>query len=72
MNDGITQPRDPFAVDTQRALDTLKAEWGFAYCLSHHEGLYLARRREGPPVVMSGETPDEIVREMRRDWGEAP
>ena len=66
------QPRDPFAVDSQRALEALRAEWGIPYVLSYHEGLYLARRREGPPVIMSGETPDEITRQMRRDWGEAP
>ena len=66
-------PRDPFEVDSKRALEALRAEWNTPYILSYHDGLYLARRREGPPgAVMSGETPDEIARELSRDWGEAP
>lgn len=66
-------PRDPFAAGSQRALEALNAEWKTPYILSYHGGLYLARRREGPPgPVMSGETPGEIARELSRDWGETP
>jgi hypothetical protein len=66
-------PHNPFETDSQRALEALRVEWGVPYVISYHEGLYLARRREGLlPAVMSGETPDEIVRELSRDWGETP
>lgn len=68
-------PRDPFQVDPAAALDALRLEWGHSHHLAWHEGLYCARRTgpggkpHGPPLT--GETPDEIEQELRRDWGEA-
>jgi hypothetical protein len=67
-------PRDPFQVDPGRALDALRLEWGYAYRLDWHEGLYYAQRTgsggkpEGAPL--SGETPDELEQALRRDRGE--
>lgn len=67
------KPRDSSAAGPRQALEALRLEWGAPYILSYHEGLYLARRREGPPAaVISGETPGEIGQALSRDWGEAP
>lgn len=68
-------PRDPFAVDPEQALEALRLEWGHSHSLTWHEGLYCAQRI-GPSgklygLVLTGQTPDEIEQELRRDWGEA-
>ena len=58
-------PRDPFAVDTDAVLDALKATWDDAYLIWHEDGSWCARPRTGPVVLLTCETPDELVRAMR-------
>jgi len=68
------KPRDPFAVDVQQVLDALHAEWGHVHVLAYRPDSgrpWQARRCEHPTAILAGATPDELVRELERDWGEA-
>lgn len=65
----MTQPRDPFAVDTGRAVDAMKAAWGDSYYIKACEGGYEAVRRHGQRVALTAPTPDELVRAMTEDSG---
>lgn len=58
---------DPFAVDTERALDALKLAWGDSYELAVWGGLFAARFKESGQVL-SSETPDGIVKKIERDF----
>jgi hypothetical protein len=63
------RPRDPFAVDTGRAVDAIRAQWGDLYEIKACEGGYEAVRRHGPRVTLTAATPDELVRAMQEDSG---
>ena len=58
---------DPFAVDTERAIEALRLEWGEKYEIAAYRGLFAARYKDSGQVI-SGETPDEITRKIERDW----
>lgn len=61
------QPRDPFAVDRERAADALSVRWGSRYSIRPCEGGYEAVRRHGAGVSLTAETPDELDRAMTGD-----
>jgi hypothetical protein len=63
------QPRDPFAVDTGRAVDAIRAQWGDSYHVKACEGGYEAVRKRGPRVALTAETPDGLVKAMLEDSG---
>lgn len=59
------QPRDPFAVDISAALEALAAAWGGTWDIAYANGQWRAQRRDGAGLVLTCETPDELVRAMR-------
>jgi hypothetical protein len=63
------KPRDPFAVDTERAVDALKIQWAVLYEIKACEGGYEAVRRHGPRVTLTEPTPDALVKAMLEDSG---
>lgn len=68
------KPRDPFAVDIQQVLDTLHPVWGYLWVLAYRPDSakpWQARRCDSPCDILAGETPDELVRKLREDAGEA-
>lgn len=72
MNDGTKDSqrgRGVFDVDEDRALDVLRLAWGDFYELGREDGQWAARRRDGSGGPLTGETPDELNRQMRADWG---
>jgi hypothetical protein len=78
MNDptsdhGQQRRRGVFDVDEDRALDALRMSWGDVYDIDigHEYGRWVARRRDGRGGPLTGETPDELNRQMRADWGTA-
>lgn len=62
-------PRDPFAVDTGRAVDALKIQWGDSYRIKACEDGYEATRRHGPRVALTAPTPDALAKAMAEDSG---
>ena len=62
------RPRDPFTVGTGAALDALRVTWGEAYLIWHEDGQWCARSRGDARILLTCETPDELVRAMR-GWG---
>ena len=72
-NDGTkpdSQPRDPFAVDVEHALDALALAWGDDYdeIWLGHDGLWGAHHKDaGEDDVLTGSTPDELNRAIRAD-----
>ena len=58
-------PRDPFAVDISAALDALAADWGDGWEIAFANGRWRAQRRDGAGLLLTCETPDELVRAMR-------
>lgn len=60
-------PRDPFAVDAERAADGLRLTWGEIYSIKPCEGGFEAVRRHGPRVTLTASTPDELDRLMAGD-----
>lgn len=73
MNDGTkpdSQPRrGVFDVDEDRALDALRLSWGDCYDVGREDGQWVASRRDGRGGPLTAETPDQLNREMRADWG---
>ena len=84
MNDGTkpdSQPRDPFAVDVERALDALALAWGDDYDSIgiRHDGRWYAHLRHAHLGYadeddcgdachdLTGSTPDELNRAIRAD-----
>lgn len=61
------QARNPFAVDTERAVDALKIQWGDTYYIKACEGGYEAVRRHGPRITLTAPTPDALTRAMLED-----
>jgi len=57
-------------------LDDIRIEWGTAYEVVCFQGLYCARRKSPSGGLtgrlLSGETPGELLSELRDDWGEEP
>lgn len=46
-------------------------EWGTAYQFGCHTGLYVARNRRTGAVMGPAKLLDDLLAEMRIDWGEA-
>lgn len=69
MTDG---GRDPFAVESDRAIDALTLAWGDEYDqIWVVEGGGWGARRKGAPDDeddITGSTPDELNRAIRADW----
>ena len=63
-------PNDPFAVDTERALDVLSLAWSDHYDeIWHHDGTWGAHREDAPDDdEITASTPDELNRKIREDW----
>lgn len=64
-------PRDPFAVDKERAVAALRGTWGDIYEITACEGGFEAVRKHGPRVAMIAETPDGLARAMLEESGGA-
>ena len=65
------QPRDPSAVDTDRALDALTLAWADEYDeIWFHDGAgWGAHHKDaGEDDVITGSTPDELNAAIRADW----
>jgi hypothetical protein len=63
---------DPFAVDTERALDALRMHWGDAYVIDvDNSGRWWALRRDGLPAP-SGEGQDQLLALMAEDYAANP
>ena len=62
------QPRDPFAVDVERALDVLRLAWGDAYGIGFEGGKWTAVSGDDEHRVFSGDTPDALNLAIRADW----
>jgi hypothetical protein len=74
MNDGTSgrgqqQRRGVFDVDEDRALVALRLSWGDVYDIGREDGQWAARCRDGRGGALTGETPDELNRAMRAEWG---
>ena len=70
--DGLERdPRDPFEVDTEAALDALRVTWGDGWLIWHEDGQWCARSRGDARILLTCETPDELVRAMRGYGGMA-
>jgi hypothetical protein len=65
----MAQPRDPFAVDKERAVAALRGTWGDLYDITACEGGYEAVRKRGPKVALTAETPDGLARAMLEESG---
>jgi hypothetical protein len=64
----MAEPRDPFKVDEDRALDALRLAWGDAgYVLTVNDGRWMARHADSGSVL-AGSVPDELNRAIRDDW----
>jgi hypothetical protein len=64
-------PRDPFAVDEDRALDALTLAWADEYDeIWFHDGAgWGAHHKDaGEDDVITGSTPDELNAAIRADW----
>jgi hypothetical protein len=61
-------PRDPFAVDEERALDALTLAWGDAYSIRFEHGAWVATSRDAEARTFTGDTPDALNRAIRADW----
>ncbi len=59
---------DPFAVDTNRALDALRLAWGDFCDIGFEAGTWIATRRDGTEDTLTGRTPDELNARIRGDW----
>ena len=64
----------PFDVDTDKALDALRAEWGGEYtvcydCTTDLTDRWRAWRLGSIGVMLSGETPDKLAAAIRADRG---
>jgi hypothetical protein len=66
---GQQRRRGVFDVDEDRALDALAFAWGDAYDVGCEDGQWVASRRDDRGGALTGETPDELNRQMRADWG---
>jgi hypothetical protein len=66
---GQQQRRGVFDVDEGRALEALRLSWGDVYDVGREDGQWAARRRDGRGGALTGETPDELNRAMRAEWG---
>lgn len=73
MNHDIGEDGQPhrgvFEVDEDRALDALRLLWGDVYGIGREHGQWAARRQDGRGAPLTAETPDELNRQMRDDWG---
>jgi hypothetical protein len=67
-NGNGAQPRDPFAVDVEHALEVLRLAWGDAYDIRFESGEWTAVSRDDERRVFSGHTPDELNLAIRADW----
>lgn len=61
--------RDPFTVDVCNALEALAATWGRDWDIAYANGQWRAQRRDRTGLVLTCETPDELVRAMRGHGG---
>jgi hypothetical protein len=68
-DDGQQQWRGVFDVDEDRALEALRLSWSDVYDIGHECGQWVASRRDGRGVTLTGSTPDELNRQMRAGWG---
>lgn len=63
---------DTFVVDTGRALDALRLDWGDAYVIDvDSAGRWWALRRDGLPAP-SGEGQDQLLTAMAEDYAANP
>jgi hypothetical protein len=73
MNDSTEhdgqQRRGVFDVDEGNALACIRMTWGDIYDVGHENGQWVASRRDGRGGPLTAETPDQLNREMRADWG---
>ena len=76
MNDLTSEDgrrRGVFEVDEDQALEALRLSWGDVYDIGHEGARWIASRRDGRRDgrgdALAGETPDELNRQMRADWG---
>lgn len=60
--------RAPFGADICNVLEALAAAWGGSWDIGHVNGQWRAQRRDGTGLLLTCETPDELVRAMR-GWG---
>lgn len=51
--------------------EAIRAEWATAYQFTCHTGLYVARNRRTGAVMGPAKFLDDLLAEMRIDWGEA-
>jgi hypothetical protein len=60
----------PFRVNPDNAKEALQAAWGEDYaCFDFEDGLYSAHSRQAPhSEKITGETPDELTANLRRDF----
>jgi hypothetical protein len=65
----VTGRRGAFGVDTDRALDALRLEWGDIYDTGFADRAFRAARIDGTGDLLTGETPDELAAAIRADWG---
>lgn len=61
--------RGPFDVDQDRAIEVLRMTWGDTYDVGFADGAWRAARLDGPGVLLTGQTPDELAAAIRADWG---
>jgi len=72
----VTPPGGNQQATVTGPLDALRAEWSHAYEVVCYQGLYCARRKSPSGGLtgrlLTGETPGELLSELRGDWGEEP
>ncbi|MGH3202517.1 MAG: hypothetical protein ACRDP5_10795 [Streptosporangiaceae bacterium] len=61
--------RGPFAVDPDQALSAIRLEWGDVYDTGFADGKYWAVRLVDGAPLLPAETPDELARAIKADWG---
>jgi hypothetical protein len=68
------QQRGAFTVDTGRALEALRLDWGDAYAVCFDDaigiggGRWQASRLGAHSIRLAGATPDELNAAIRADW----
>ena len=68
------QRRGVFSVDTDRALEALRLDWGDAYAICFDDaigigsGRWQAWRLDGGQIRLTGSTPDELNAAIQSDW----